>query len=93
MDCHKGGIVTKSFHHAPHMNSEPGWNVFDKPNAEGKHCVICPLLRRENACRKRNFYFRETKKTLKSGLYLNKKYNITQGVGCIAFHLSGIRMQ
>ena len=28
MDCHKGGIVTKSFHHAPHMNSEPGWNVF-----------------------------------------------------------------
>jgi hypothetical protein len=35
--------------------------------------VICPLLRRENACRKRNFYFRETKKTLKSGLYLNKK--------------------
>ncbi|MBR6992271.1 MAG: hypothetical protein IKH97_08645 [Bacteroidales bacterium] len=31
------------------------------------------LLRRENACRKRNFCFRETKKTLKSGLYLNKK--------------------
>ena len=36
MDCHKGGIVTKSFHHAPHMNSELGWNVFDKPQQTNK---------------------------------------------------------
>ena len=40
MDCHKGGIVTKSFHHAPHMNSEPGWNFCSRTRYAHTHLLF-----------------------------------------------------